>query len=189
MALTTEIVNIDSVIPHPMNVRQGDVGAIMESLQLHGQYRTIAVQKSTKYILAGNHTWKAAKALGWTEIAVNEIDVDDEQGARILLMDNRANDLATYNDNGLVEILQMLANTPQHLDGTGFDGDDLDDLLYKLNGPPEEKKKEEREGRSIVLPFPDEQYEEMLQLLKQLRDHYVTSSNSDAILKLLQSSF
>jgi hypothetical protein len=51
-----------------INVRQGDIGAISESLKAHGQYRPIVVDKRTNRILAGNHTWKAAKSLGWTQI-------------------------------------------------------------------------------------------------------------------------
>lgn len=54
---------IDSVQPHPRNVRQGDVGAIATSLEINGQYRPIVVHKSTNNILAGNHTYKSASAL------------------------------------------------------------------------------------------------------------------------------
>jgi hypothetical protein len=41
------IVDIDSVETHPKNVRQGDIGAISESLKAHGQYRPIVVDKRT----------------------------------------------------------------------------------------------------------------------------------------------
>ena len=58
------LVDIDLLTPHPRNVRQGDVGAICESLKAHGQYRAIVFQKSSNQIIAGNHTWKAAKSLG-----------------------------------------------------------------------------------------------------------------------------
>jgi hypothetical protein len=72
---------------------KGDVGAISESLKAHGQYRPITYQKSTGRILAGNHTWKAAKALGWKEINASAIECDDEQALRILLIDNRTSEL------------------------------------------------------------------------------------------------
>jgi ParB-like chromosome segregation protein Spo0J len=104
--LEIQNVALNTLTLHPKNVRQGDVGAIVESLNLHGQYRPIVAQKSTGYILAGNHTWKAASALGWKEIAVTYVDVDDDQAARILLVDNRANDLATYDDVSLANLLR-----------------------------------------------------------------------------------
>jgi site-specific DNA-methyltransferase (adenine-specific) len=118
--------------PHPQNVRQGDVGAISLSLEQHGQYRPIVVQQSTGFILAGNHTYKAAKALKWKDIAATYVDVDDEQALRILLIDNRANDLASYDDSALVEMLKALMDTELKLDGTGFDPSDLDQLLKDL---------------------------------------------------------
>ena len=129
------IVDIDSIQAHPKNVRQGDIGAISESLKAHGQYRPIVVDERTGQILAGNHTWKAAKALGWSQIQASIIETKDEDEAlRILLADNRSSDLASYDDADLANLLKELANTDEGLTGTAFDGDDLDDLLYKLEG-------------------------------------------------------
>jgi len=122
-------ISIDEVHTHPSNVRQGDVGAICESLKAHGQYRAIVFQKSTGRILAGNHTWKAAKALGWTQIAATPVICDDQQALRILLADNKANDLATYDEPELVELLKQLADTDEGLLGTLFDEDELDILI------------------------------------------------------------
>jgi DNA modification methylase len=122
-------INIDEIHTHPSNVRQGDVGAICESLKAHGQYRAIVFQKSTGRILAGNHTWKAAKALGWTQIAATPVVCDDQQALRILLADNKANDLATYDEPELIELLKQLADTDEGLLGTLFDEDELDSLI------------------------------------------------------------
>ena len=122
-------INIDEVHTHPANVRQGDVGAISESLKAHGQYRPIVYQQSTHRILAGNHTYKAAKALGWTHIAATPVICDDEQALRILLADNKANDLATYDEPELIELLKQLADTSDGLLGTLFDEDELDSLI------------------------------------------------------------
>ena len=127
------IVDIDSVQPHEKNVRQGDIGAISESLKAHGQYRPIVVDKRTNRILAGNHTWKAAKALGWQQIAAGYVETkDDDEALRILLADNRTTDLASYDDSGLADLLKQLSETDIGLEGTAFDGDDLDSLLKDL---------------------------------------------------------
>ena len=124
------IVDIDSVEAHPKNVRQGDIGAISESLKAHGQYRPIVVDRRTNRILAGNHTWKAAKSLGWQQINAGFIETkDDDEALRILLADNKANDLATYNEPELIELLKQLADTDEGLLGTLFDGQELDDLI------------------------------------------------------------
>jgi site-specific DNA-methyltransferase (adenine-specific) len=52
---------------------------------------------------------------------------------RILLMDNRANDLASYDDPALADILKQLMETEQRLEGTGFDPDDLEQLLRDID--------------------------------------------------------
>ena len=125
-----QTIDIDSIQAHPKNVRQGDIGAISESLKAHGQYRPIVVDERTNQILAGNHTWKAAKALGWSQIQASIIETkDDDEALRILLADNKANDLATYNEPELIELLKQLADTDEGLLGTLFDGQELDDLI------------------------------------------------------------
>ncbi len=127
------LVDIGSIEAHPKNVRQGDIGAISESLKAHGQYRPIVVDKRTNFILAGNHTWKAAKALGWQQISAGFIETKaDDEALRILLADNKANDLATYDDLELANLLKGLAETDEGLNGSLFDGDDLDNLLKDL---------------------------------------------------------
>lgn len=128
--------DIATVQPHPSNVRQGDIGAIATSLAQHGQYRPIVVQRSTGNIVAGNHTYKAAVSLGWTKIAVTMVDCTDDEAVRILLADNRANDLASYDDAGLLELLKELAGTPLQLEQTLFDLSDLDDLVALLETEP-----------------------------------------------------
>ena len=121
---------INDFAGHPRNVRQGDIGAISVSLEAHGQYKPILVQKSTNFIIAGNHTWQAAKQLGWPEIAVQYLDIDDDKALRILLADNRATDLASYDDRALAEVLSEFARG-YDMGGLLWDQDDLDDLLRR----------------------------------------------------------
>lgn len=125
---------MDQLQPHPRNSRHGDVGAISESLESHGQYRTITVQRSTNYVLAGNHTYRAALALGASEIAVGYVDVDDEEALRIMLADNRTADLASNDEAALADLLTELIGSDVGLSGTGYEPEDLDDMIAAL-GP------------------------------------------------------
>ena len=151
-AIETETIDIDTVHPHPRNVRQGDIGAISQSLQAHGQYRPITYQKSTGRILAGNHTWKAAKALGWTKIVASAKVCDDDEAIRILIADNRTSDLADYDDAGLAELLKELADTTNGLEGTLFDGDSLDQLLNDLNNDSLEIDPNSKYSQAVKVP-------------------------------------
>jgi DNA modification methylase len=118
----------------PDNPRRGDVAAIAESLRINSQYRPIVVNSLSMEVLAGNHTLLAAKELGWTEIAVTFIEADPELARRIVLADNRTNDLAGYDNEALVALLGELKD----FDGTGYDQGELDALLDELDRDKEQ---------------------------------------------------
>ena len=66
------------------------------------------------------------------EVPVIYVDVDDERAMRILLADNRTNDVASYDGETLADLLEHLESTDDGLAGTGYDGDALDELLHDL---------------------------------------------------------
>jgi len=123
-----ELVAVDALKPHPRNPRKGDTAAIAESIQANGFYGAVVVQRSTGYILAGNHRLKAAIEKGATEVPVIWVDADDEQALRILLADNRTNDLAGYDEAALAEILKGLDS----LEGTGYDQAAVNELVASI---------------------------------------------------------
>ena len=125
-------VPVEDLKPYPRNPRRGDVSAIVDSLELNGQYRPVVVNKRTMEVLAGNHTLAAARQLGWPAIAATFVDVDEDQAARIALVDNRANDLAGYDDAVLLELLEALPD----LAGTGFDDEFLAELIGDVQQTP-----------------------------------------------------
>ena len=125
---------IDEVQSHPSNPRKGDIQGIAESLRVNGQYSPIIVDARNGNILAGNHTWRAAKSLGWDEISVVHVDVSDEQAKRILLADNRTSDLATYDRPGLISLIETLK---PDFDGSGWDKRSLE-RLYQLEESDED---------------------------------------------------
>jgi len=118
-------VKIDTLTPHPQNARRGNVDVIAESLFANGQIGAILVQKSTRHVIGGNHTLKAAQSLGWTEIDVIWRDVDNTQAKRELLALNRTADLAEYDTDDLIALLKSLDD----LTGTGYDEEALRALL------------------------------------------------------------
>ncbi|WP_039828120.1 ParB N-terminal domain-containing protein [Nocardia testacea] len=135
-------VAITDLIPYPGNPRRGDIEQIAASLRKTGQYRPIVVQRSTSYILAGNHTMQAAASLGWKEIDVHHVDVDDETARRIVLADNRTADKGHYDIAALTELLQDLPD----LEGTGYTDADLEALLDSIDTEPDLPGEEEKPG-------------------------------------------
>lgn len=129
-AVAVEVVevDVDSLELHPENPRSGDVGAISQSIKRNGWFGALVAQSSTRRVLVGNHRLIAARQLRLPAVPVHWIDVDDLTARRILLADNRTSDLASYNETDLVALLQTHIQEDDLL-GTGWDADDLDDLL------------------------------------------------------------
>lgn len=119
--------------PHAMNARRGNVEMIADSLDHLGQFRPVIVNRGSitgrqNEILAGHHLVKAATKSGKDDLLVAFVDVDDDTATRIMIMDNRSNDVAVYDDPMLAKLLQSLPD----LTATGFDQDDLDQLIASL---------------------------------------------------------
>lgn len=195
-------VSVDTLHEFEGNPRKGNIKELVESLKHNGQYKPIVVQKSTKQILAGNHLWKAAKELGWTEIDVVEIDVDDIQAKKIVVADNRLADMGGYDEQALLDLLGEI-----DLAGTGYVAADVDDLLALIEEqttpdwrvanadsvhenvqqrPTLSERAEhyaERTIRLLMCEYPNEQYVWIIGQLTILRDKYGADSNAEAILK------
>ena len=131
-------VPIDDLIRHPETPRRGDIPAISASIEVNGWYGAVVAQSSTRHVLAGNNRMEAARRLGMTDLPVHWLDVDDATARRIMLADNRTSDLATYDDAVLVQLLEAAA-ADDDLFGSGYDGDDLDDLLADIAGDIDNK--------------------------------------------------
>ena len=80
--LQVERVSIDVPVLDLENARKGNVTSIVESLQEFGQHRPLVLQRSTHKIIVGNHTYKAARLIGWYEIDVVFVDDDDLKSIR-----------------------------------------------------------------------------------------------------------
>lgn len=143
-------VDITSLKEYPNNPRTGNVSGIAESLITNGQYRPIVVRKETQEILAGNHTWKAAKEIGWKTIKVIYLEnITDEHAKKIVLVDNRLNDMATYDEISLRNLLTSLDD----LIGTGYDDiSTLDEIFAAADEDYEVKETEltDEEKKEVV---------------------------------------
>lgn len=125
-------VPINSIKPDPANPRENhDVEGIAKSFNDYGQCEAIVVNKTTKMIEAGHGRLYAALKLGWSEIAVNFVDHDDQQAIGYNIAANRLSDLSRFNDEALLTLLQSLDNP---LDVPGIDDAFMAELLENVGG-------------------------------------------------------
>ena len=134
---STEEIKISTIRTYDKNPRIGNVDIIAESLSKNGQFKPIVVNKRTMQVLAGNHTYLAARSLGWETIYASYIDVDDDTAKRIVLADNKTSDMGTYDDSILAE---LLASLPE-VTGTGYSVAEVDDLMKSISADAAEASK------------------------------------------------
>lgn len=149
----------------PGNPRIGDVDGIAESLEENGMFQPLVVQKSTGFILSGNHTYKAAVKLKAKTVDVVYVDVDDDRAKRIVLVANRMGDKATY-DTYLMQ--EILGSIPDPSKGTGFNDEAVTALLEGIKQNNTETMDE------ILRPSP-------LQIIDRTLDNFEPGEGDNAV--------
>ncbi len=129
---------IDSLTLDPRNARvhpERNLETIKASLVLYGQLKPIVVRKDTNVVVAGNGTLTAAKALGWTKIAVTMADLTETQALGYGITDNRSAELARWDLEGLADLEKLLNDINHPL--PGWSRDELDVMRAADFTPPE----------------------------------------------------
>jgi ParB-like chromosome segregation protein Spo0J len=126
------LVPLSSVQQHPDNPNNGDVDALIESIQINGFNTVITVDRATGYIIAGNHRWQAMHALGATHIPVVFTDMDASGALRYMVADNRTGQLAVMDNHALIDLLGKLRDSDLGLAGTGFDEESMLRLMEQM---------------------------------------------------------
>jgi DNA modification methylase len=119
-------VPMDSLHEDPANARVGhDVARIAASLKAYGQRKPIVANRlQDGKIEAGNGTYRAARQLGWTHLAVVFVDDDPATAAAFGIADNRVGEFSRWDE----DVLREIASTVKNL-FTGFEAAELDDLV------------------------------------------------------------
>ena len=151
-------VKINELKPHPKNPRVHPDSAIEKlerSIKEFGWTNPILVS-ADGYILAGHARLKAAEKAGIEEVPVIYLPLEGEKAEAYLIADNRLQDETDWDYEKLKDLLQELDTGEFDLELTGFDMDEIEELIAKIS-PTEQEKKEEAAKtlteRFIVPPF------------------------------------
>ena len=138
-ALTVERRAIDGLRPHPRNYRrhpEAQLEVLRRSLRDHGLQKPVVITPDGT-ILAGHGLVEAARAEGWSEIAVHVYDGPHPDA--FVVADNYSASLALDDEQALADLLQRL-EADGELSASGYQEDDLAELLARLDA-------EEKSGR------------------------------------------
>jgi hypothetical protein len=106
-------VDINSVTYDPKNARlhpEDNLESIKQCLYLHGQYQPIIARKDTNHVVIGNGRLEAALSLGWTQIAVQFMEMTEIEAISIGLADNRTAELAKWDQKTLADLGKLLGD-------------------------------------------------------------------------------
>jgi len=127
-------VPIESIFIDPANARKHpkkNMDAIKGSISKFQQVEPLVVQKGKKIIIGGNGRYQAMKELGFKEVQIVEVDLNDTQAAALAISLNRTSELAEWDLDTLTELLASLQDLDFDLSSIGFDEEDLDNFLGK----------------------------------------------------------
>ena len=134
----------------PANVRQHDeknLAAIKSSLRRFGQQKPIVVD-GKGIVIAGNGTLTAARALGWDRIRIVRTQLEGSEATAYAIADNRTAELATWDDDALMQQLSALDLEDSALvEAAGFSAAQLEDMVNALLGPDFEPDSESNQSR------------------------------------------
>jgi hypothetical protein len=135
---------------HPQNAKAHNIGAIIESYKAHGYVASGVIDSRTSLFLAGHGRIEALrmmKAQGidaprgirnggddWlVPVQVGYESANDTQALAYLVADNKLTIDGHWDEVALASLLQEVAASGDvALSSTGFDSDELDDLLRDL---------------------------------------------------------
>lgn len=131
--LKVEYVDIKSIKPNTYNPNRQDeetLELLKKSMQEDGFTQPIVARRTTREIVDGEHRWRAAQALGMTQVPVAFVDMTDEQMRIATLRHNRARgsediDLST----ALLRDLQRLGAIEHAQDSLMISDDEMNELL------------------------------------------------------------
>lgn len=133
------LVPIETVHQRPGNFRNGDVEALMESIQVNGFFTCTLANRTTGNLVIGNHRYAALLGLGATQIPVLWSTLTPAEETRIAVADNRLSDLAWDDPALLADDLHELSQTQIGLLGSGWTQREYDRLVADppVRLPPE----------------------------------------------------
>lgn len=152
---------IDSISQNPRNYNNGDVEEIMALIERVGMYRPIIVERESREIIAGNHTWMACKQLHAEVIPVIWFDGEDTEQMLAMIGDNGTAAKARPDEALLLDLLRDLeTNTAEGLLGVGYDSRDLARMERLLDEPldteAEAAKIEKQSWPTLFISVPPE---------------------------------
>jgi ParB-like chromosome segregation protein Spo0J len=143
-----EKVPIGSIHLDPSNLNthdEQDITSLMAKLATFTQVEPLLVQAKTRKVIGGNGRLEAMRRLGWTEVEVRLLDVDNVTATAMgIALNTRQSKL---DDDILARQVQSLQEEGFDIDALGFTDQEIEDLFGE-----DEPEQDPAEGQEEILP-------------------------------------
>jgi len=195
-----ETVPLGSLRPDPANPRSHgaeNLAAIRSSLQTFGQVEPLIVQRGSRRVIGGNGRLHVMAELGWDEVQVRWLEVDDKQAHAVAIALNRTGELAEWNEEILARILEEVRDQVDPID-LGFTDEQLARILGEQSltletgdapgQPSPASGPEETAVRVVQLFLTTETQPEFFRMVRQLQPVYGVDNYHDLVLAVLEEA-
>jgi len=134
-----EIVKINKLKPHPKNPRihpDSAIDKLVKSIKEYGWTNPVLVSKDG-FVLAGHARLKAAEKAGLDEVPVIYLPLSGSKAEAYMIADNKLQDETDWDTLKLKDLLSELDTGEFDIGITGFDEDEIEDLMTQFYEPDE----------------------------------------------------
>lgn len=130
---------INRLKPHPKNPRvhpDSAIDKLERSIKEFGWTNPVLVS-ADGYVLAGHARLKAARQAGLTDVPVIRLPLQGAKAEAYLIADNKLQEETGWDSKALKDIIGELDTGEFDLTLTGFNADEIEDLMTQSYGPAE----------------------------------------------------
>lgn len=146
---------IDEIVPATYNPRKDlqpedeEYQKIKRSIETYGFVEPIVWNKRTKRIVGGHQRFKVIQDLGYEEILVSIVDIDETQEKLLNIALNKIS--GKWDNLKLKDVLEEIDTGEVDLELTGFDIDEIEDLMTQFYDPSFEPATADEQGDLDVI--------------------------------------
>ena len=202
----TRMADVAELVENPRNPNKhpaSQIELLAKIIANQGWRSPIVVSKRSGFIVKGHGRYQAALKLGLDQVPIDEQEYESEAKEWAdMIADNRLAELAEIGRSELKDLLGDLDDGSFDMDMTGFLENDLAEMMSEFNpyseiaevsgaGPTMQEAKagyEESVIRQIMLIYPAEEYDAVIDAMGQYAEQNGLSNNTEVVNHLLETN-
>ena len=142
---------VEDLVPHPKNPNrhsEKQIALLAKILRASGFRSPIVISKRSGFIIKGHGRLESAKLAGFPQVPVDEQDYKTEaEEYADMIADTRIAELSELDNQSIKDLIEELDDGTNDLDLTGYDANELENLMSQFHVPDFAEGSEEEQGQ------------------------------------------